>query len=96
MLIETMTFRLAPGADETAFLGADRLVQTDFAYHQPGLIRRTTARGNDGEWIVIDLWHSPSDADACAAQWNRDPTAAQFMTHVDLASVRTQRYTTLD
>ena len=42
-VIETMTFRLAPGADEQAFLDADRRVQTDFAYRQPGLMRRTTA-----------------------------------------------------
>jgi hypothetical protein len=64
-VIEIMRFRLPPGADEAAFLAADRRVQEEFAYHQPGLLRRTTARGQDGGWIVIDLWRSAADADAC-------------------------------
>ena len=58
-VIETMTFRLVEGADESAFLLVDKRLQTEFAYQQPGLVRRTTARGVDaqaGEWVVIDLW----------------------------------------
>jgi hypothetical protein len=97
MLIETMTFRLAPATEESAFLEADRRVQTEFAYHQPGLIRRTTARGTgDGEWIVIDLWRSAADAEACAERWDREPAPAAFMDLVDRATVRTTRYETLD
>ena len=95
-LIETMTFRLGPTTDEAAFLEADRRVQTEFAYRQPGLLRRTTARSEDGEWTVIDVWHSVGDADACAERWDGDPIAAAFVALVDRASVRTQRYTTLD
>ncbi|HXQ74976.1 MAG TPA: hypothetical protein VN791_00670 [Acidimicrobiales bacterium] len=72
-MIEIMTFRLSPGADEEAFRAADGEVQSDFAYQQPGLLRRTTARGADGGWIVIDLWRSDA-----------------------AATVRTERYTTLD
>src|SRR5258705_9495754 len=94
-LIETMTFRLAPTTDEAAFLEADRRVQTEFAYRQPGLVRRTTARSEDGEWIVIDVWQSAAAAEACAERWDGDPIAAAFMALVDRASVRTQRYTTL-
>ncbi|HEX3425412.1 MAG TPA: hypothetical protein VHT30_04725 [Acidimicrobiales bacterium] len=91
-MIEILHFRLAADADEAAFLGADRRVQTEFAYQQPGLLRRTTARGGDGEWIVIDLWRSVADADACDAVWGRDPTTARFMSFLDPASVRTERY----
>ena len=72
-VIEITRFRLAPGTDEAAFLAADRKVQEDFAYQQPGMLRRTTARGNDGGWIVIDLWRSVADADACDARWEHDP-----------------------
>jgi hypothetical protein len=95
-MIEIMTFRLAPGAAEDAFRAADRLVQTDFAYRQPGLLRRTTARADDGSWIVIDLWRSAADADATDARWDADPVTAAFMALLDGASVRTERYATLD
>jgi hypothetical protein len=66
-VIEIMRFRLAPGRDEAEFIAADRRLQQEFAYQQPGLVRRTTARGADGDWVVIDLWRSAADADACAA-----------------------------
>jgi hypothetical protein len=95
-MIEIMSFRLAPGTDRAAFLEADRRVQTDFAYRQPGLLRRTTAWGADGMWIVLDIWQTPEDADACAAKWGDDPVTAAFMALLDAGSVRTERYTTLD
>jgi len=95
-MIEILAFRLAAGADEESFLAADRLVQGDFAYQQPGLLRRTTARGNDGAWIVIDLWRSAQDADACDALWGHDQLTAEFMSFVDKATVRSERYTELD
>lgn len=95
-MIEIMTFRLDPAAGQAAFLEADRRVQTEFAYHQPGLLRRTTARGDDGEWVVIDLWRSVADADACDERWRVDPVAAAFMALVDDSSVRTRRFAELD
>ncbi len=100
MIVETLTFRLADGVDDDAFLTADRRVQTEFAYRQPGLLRRTVARstgaGGSSEWIVIDLWASAADADACDARWAADPAAAEFMACVDAASGRAARYETLD
>ena len=96
MVVETLTFRLAAGADEGAFLAADRRVQTEFAYRQPGLLRRTTARGAGGDWLVVDLWETDGDADACDARWAGDPAARAFMALVDPDSVRTARYSTID
>ncbi len=95
-MIEILNFRLAAGADEDAFLEADRRVQVEFAYQQPGLMRRTTARSTDGEWIVVDLWRSADDADACAKQWEKDPVCQEFMGFLDSSSVRTERYFELD
>lgn len=95
-VIETMTFRLAPGADRDEFLAVDKRLQSDFAYQQPGLVRRTLGRGRgdrDGEWLVIDLWRSRADADAASAAWDEDPTAQQFMALVDRDSVDIRRYT---
>lgn len=91
-----MRFRLAAGAEEAAFLAADRRVQTEFAYQQPGLLRRTTARGRDGAWIVIDLWRSEQDANACDGRWGQDEVTAKFMSFIDAESVRTGRYAELD
>lgn len=95
-VIEILTFRLAAGADETDFLEADRAVQTEFAYQQPGLLRRTTARGADGSWLVIDIWRSLEDADACNRIWGQDEWTSRFMSLVDTSSVRTARYEQLD
>ncbi len=94
-----MTFRLVDGAEDAAFLAVDKRLQSDFAYRQPGLLRRTTGRGQGeraGEWIVIDLWYSAEDADNSATRWDDDPTALEFMSFVDSSSLEVRRYTDLD
>ena len=96
MIIEILRFRLAAGADEGAFLEADKRIQTEFAYRQPGMVRRTTAKGGDGEWVVIDLWYSQADADRCEIVWGKDPVTAEFIKFVDKASIKTERFETLD
>ena len=95
-VIETMTFALRPDADEEAFLAADRRVQVEFAYHQPGLLRRTTARDRAGGWIVVDLWRSADDADAMGECWDTAPAPAAFMAFVAAGTVHVHRYETLD
>ncbi len=95
-MIEIRTFRLVPGADVSAFAEADRRVQTDFAYRQAGLLRRTVARHDDGSWIVIALWRTAADADGADGRWDSDPAGGAFMSFVDPASVRTERYHELD
>lgn len=92
LVIEIMRFRLAPETGEATFLAADRRVQEEFAYHQPGLLRRTTARGEGGGWVVIDLWRSAADAEACDTRWERDLVAQGFMALLDRSSVSTERY----
>jgi hypothetical protein len=91
-MIETMRFSLAADANEADFLQADKALQENFAYQQPGMLRRTTARGAAGNWIVIDLWASVADSEACAARWDTDPFAKRFMGFVDRATVVTDRY----
>jgi len=68
-VIGVVTFRLAPGTSDDQFLVADRRVQTEFAYHRPGIVRRTTARGADGTWIVVTLWESSADMQGAAADY---------------------------
>jgi hypothetical protein len=95
-LIEILTFQPADGADETALLDTDRRVQVDFAYQQPGIVRRTTARNDDGDWAVITVWGSPEEADAAARRARDDPATNALAALIDAASVRTQRFLTLE
>jgi hypothetical protein len=95
-VIQILNFRLATGASEDAFLAVDKRVQIEFAYHQPGLMRRTTARAADGEWMVVDLWRSAEDADACEARWDEEPVCQEFMGLLDASTVRSRRYFELD
>jgi hypothetical protein len=66
-VIELTTFRLRDGVDEATFVAADAAAQAGFFYQQPGLARRTTARGADGEWLVVTVWGSRESAEAAAA-----------------------------
>ncbi len=56
MMIETTQFRLAQGVTDDVFLVTDEKVRNEFLYQQEGLIRATTARSSDGDWIVIVHW----------------------------------------
>jgi hypothetical protein len=95
-VIETTTLRLADGVDDATFLAADEKVRTGFLYRQPGLMRATTARGDDGEWIVVVLWASDDDADAAATRADTDPAYAALTALVDATSVERKRYRCFD
>ncbi|MHB8328278.1 MAG: hypothetical protein ACYDD6_01380 [Acidimicrobiales bacterium] len=95
-MVEILTFKLAPDTDEATFLAADRRVQTEFIPNRAGFLRRTTARGSDGEWIVATLWASEPAATSSAAAGVDHPAVSAFMTLLDATAVRVQRYVTLD
>ena len=94
MIIEHRTFRLSSGADEAAFLAADRRVQTEVAPFQEGFIRRTTARGADGRWLVETLWYDLACADAARA--DASPASEALDSLVDAGNERVERWTSLD
>jgi len=93
-VIETTTFRLADGVDEAAFLEADEEARSGFLYHQAGMMRATTARADDGDWIVVVLWASYEDADAAAEVERADP-AMDRVSHM-FAGAERKRYSTFD
>ena len=95
-VIEVVTLRLAPGVDEGEFLEADTEAQTEFLYLQRGMVRRTTARAEGEEWLVVTLWGTTQDADAAAEAGRKHPTVARWAACLDPKSVVTRRYTTLD
>jgi len=96
VLIEVLTFKLAPGTDEAAFLEADRAVQDEVVPREAGFLRRTTARGAEGEWIVLLLWRSEADADASAERSRRHPAQIRFTSLLDGSTLRPRRWLTLD
>jgi hypothetical protein len=87
VLLETTTFRLADGVDEAGFLAADEALQAELSPRR-GFVRRTTARGEEGEWLVLTMWWSAEEADHAPAAV---PEAL-----VDAPSVRRGRFETLD
>jgi heme-degrading monooxygenase HmoA len=95
-VVVTHTFRLVAGADEAAFRRADARLQVEVYYGQPGLVRRTTARGSEGEWLVVTLWRSGDDAATGAERARDHPLTAEFLAHVDATSMSVGRYETLD
>lgn len=96
MVVEILRFRLAAGVDESVFRAADKRVQAEFAYQQAGLVRRTTARGRDGSWTVIDVWSDVSAADRASGSWGRDAVTEAFTHLVDPSSMTSERFETLD
>lgn len=94
-MIEQLTFELARDADEKSFLECDARLQTEFAYRQSGLLRRTVARGDSGAWTVIDLWQTPEDAAACSRRWDTDALAQKWMSFIDRSTLKVSRWDTL-
>lgn len=81
-VIEITTFRLE-GSEKT-FLAADEQLQAELS-RRSGIIRRTTARGGLGQWLVLTSWRSEADADA----------SGELPAGVDPSSVERTRYAPL-
>ncbi|HZU73165.1 MAG TPA: hypothetical protein VE990_10400 [Acidimicrobiales bacterium] len=89
MVIETRILRLAEGVERQRFLDADARLQVDFAYSRPGLLRRTTAEGDEGRWLVLSLWRSAQDREAAEAAAAGDEVALSFAALVTVEAVWT-------
>jgi hypothetical protein len=63
-VLEVETFTLASGVDASAFRALDEQMQEWCYVNRPGLARRTTARADDGTYVVITLFGEPSQADS--------------------------------
>jgi hypothetical protein len=94
VIVEHHVFRLADGVSEERFLAADRRVQTEYSYFRAGFVRRTTARGAGGEWLVETLWGTPDDAEAAAR--SDHPAMTEFLVCIDPATATVRHFDTLD
>ena len=63
-VLEVETFTLTTGVDAIAFRALDEQMQEWCYVNRPGLARRTTARAEDGTYVVITLFGEASQADS--------------------------------
>lgn len=91
-MLELTTFRLVDGADVDAFVAADAAAQTAFHCLQPGMLRRTTAKGDAGDWLVLILWADAAVADAAAEAGASSPELQALWDHVDASTVEVRRF----
>jgi hypothetical protein len=94
VLIELTTFNLADGTDEAAFVEADRAVQAELSCRE-GFVRRTTARGERGDWLVMTAWRTRDHAESAGGAPSGAGVEA-LAALVDATSAGTRRYFTLD
>jgi hypothetical protein len=96
VIVEIATFRLSATVEERAFLEADEQVQQAFFPYRDGAVRRTTARGQDGTWLVLTMWGSLENAVSADAASGSDDACRAFAAMIDTDSMRVERYETLD
>ena len=92
MIIEVLTFRPKPGVTEDELRAAEGTVYAAFAMQQRGIIRRTTAVSDDGEWLVVQLWGDEASAAAADAAAASDPAVAALHALADPDSLTRRRY----
>jgi hypothetical protein len=85
-VIETVTFKLAPGTDETAFREAIPAT-LDFAAGCDGFVRRVLSQGPEGWWLDHLEWTSLEAADAAGKAFEADTRNHAFMHAIDPATV---------
>ena len=95
-MIEVTTYRLAAGVEDTAFVQADAAAQVGLFNLRPGLLRRTTARGDDGGWVTITLWGDADAASAAAEVCADDPLALAVLDLVDTSTLEVRSFHELD
>ena len=79
-MFEILTFRLRADTDEDTFRALDERIQTEFAYHQPGCLRRTLGRHEDGRWLALTVWADAASASAARTAFEESDLGAEFAT----------------
>lgn len=92
-VIEVATFKLADGMSYDDFSVLDSAVEAQHVSKQPGFISRHSARGENGEWLVVVYWENHESAQASMNSFMNAPAAAQFMKGLDASTMKMMRYT---
>lgn len=77
-MFEILTFRLAADVDAQTFRALDERIQVEFAYRQPGFIRRTLGRHDDGRWLALTIWADPESSSAAQQAFEESDLGSEF------------------
>ena len=91
MVTDTETFALATGVSAEQFLALEDAIQSWSYLNRKGLRRRTTARGGDGQWLVLTWWDDATFAVGLDSMTNA-PEVAAWRAAIDAASYRRASY----
>lgn len=94
-MIEILTFALRAGVDDERFLAVDARVQTEFAYQQLGLARRTTGHNDDGRWLVLHVWMNEEAATDARTGFETSELGDEFTSLIDPDSVHRESFAAL-
>ena len=83
--LEQVTYRLADGIDETAFLEAISPTQS-WLQSQPGFLGFELAVTPDGTWVDHVWWSDPAAAEAAAGAYMASEAAAALFAALDMSS----------
>jgi hypothetical protein len=95
-VFELTTFRLRDDADDATFRELDGRVQVELAYQQPGLLRRTLGRHDDGRWLVLTVWRSADDGASAARAFDASPLWDEYVALFEPGSLVVERFHGLD
>lgn len=94
MLIELRIFRPGEGVSDAQLREADDAVCQRDQVFRTGFVRRTTARAEDGRWMVETLWGGAEFLDAALASPSAETDALDAL--IDAESLVVERFETLD
>ena len=84
-VLEVETFTLTTGVDALAFRALDEQMQEWCYVNRAGLARRTTARADNGSYVVITLFGEASQADSSYYK-NTDAVVATWSAAINESS----------
>lgn len=93
--VEVEQFSLAAGVGATAFAGLDAALQSWSYVHRAGLVRRTTALGDQGEVLVVTLFSGGTAPEPATTAAGSGPLAS-FTAAIDASTYRRAVYRDLD
>ncbi|WP_158966727.1 antibiotic biosynthesis monooxygenase [Paraglaciecola sp. L3A3] len=92
-VIEIASFTLNKGVTFQEFAAIDKTVEKEHVKLQPGFISRETAKGENGEWLVVVHWETLKDADASMNSFMQAKAANTFMSKINTSTMNMKRYT---
>ncbi len=95
-VINIVKFRLQPGTDEKDFLAINDRFTKEVAPTLPGLERRESTKGKDGEFMIVLRYKDMESASRGPKADANNEVAAKFMSMLDKSSLSSAHYEVVD